>query len=153
MGIVGQDNMVIGFMVSKRVRNAIDKGAEAVYRSRSDFIAFTVLWCLDNRETLTDALTSRLLGAIGSLFKKASESGDDELVPVQAVMSKKSVALVDQFAKKMLLSRVNAFALLIEAGLNESAVFVHTLGPVVKTVRKQRERKAQSGARIARNAK
>jgi hypothetical protein len=50
MGIVGQDNMVIGFMVSRRVRNAIDKGAEVVQTSSP--LPFCGVWIIAGRSRM-----------------------------------------------------------------------------------------------------
>ncbi|HEY3322551.1 MAG TPA: hypothetical protein VGP72_18970 [Planctomycetota bacterium] len=147
MGTVGKGNMVIGFMVSRNVRREIDRYAKELEMSRSEFVGFTVKWCLDNRKTITSTLGGLVLEAIGAMFEEEPRAGDEKLVPVQAVMSKATVAQVDRFAEKMKLSRVNALATLIEVGLRESALLVATLGGMVKTIKQERERRQVSAAR------
>ena len=144
MGAVSKDKMVIGFMVSKHVMREIDKHAK-MFKSRSEFVGKAIEIWLDhtNSKRLEERLFARVAQAVGAMLVEGEEAGDGELVPVQAVLPIAYVEQVDRFAEQMKLSRVNAMATLVEMGLQENAVILRTVLPVVHQIKKKRGK--QSG--------
>jgi hypothetical protein len=150
MGTVSEENMVIGFMVTKTVKSEIDRHAKML-RSRSEFIGKAIELCLDfkNAKMVEERLFARVMEAVGEMLMGSSGPEEEKLSPVQAVLSKAYVEQVDRFAEKMKLSRVNALAMLVEIGLKESALIMRTaipaIRPIVGLVRKMKRKKAHGG--------